>query len=821
MTQYSGKIIRKNPVVPTQQSASGVWTLGDAASATKNNTWPVAGVPDPISRSVRLRSSATGYFSKTPASATNRRTWTWSGWVKRSVLNAYSPLFQAEAGGNTNVSIMFLSDNTLRLFQQVGGVDTFYLVTTSVYRDPSAWYHIVVAVDTTQATNTNRLKMYVNGVQTTNTSTLYPSQNFDGTVNNNVSHYIGAWLGAPYYFDGYMTEVNFIDGQALTPSSFGTTDAITGAWIPMPYTGTYGTNGFYLNFKDNSSTGALGLDYSGNGNSWTANNISLTAGTTYDSMVDVPTLWMPYNTSGDTGALVRGNYCTLNPLIQRWSVGSATVTEGNLKTTYAGSSNAFTFGTMFVTSGKWYFETTVTAIGTNTPSIGVASIDAQNTVLTYTATYNSDGTHTGTGANYATYTTNDVIGVALDCDGGTVAFYKNNALQGTVTLVSGTIGLTPFTGLILNSTLAFNFGQRPFTYTPPTGFKSLNTFNLPASTVSNGASYMAATTFTGNVSTQTITNTVNGISFQPDLVWLKSRSDASNHTIYDSVRGVNDILYPNLTVAGVFSANNLNSFNSNGFSLGASENSNDRAGESSVGWQWKAGGAAVTNNAGSISAQVSANPTAGFSVVTYTGTGANATVGHGLGVAPKMVILKPRSIVSSWLVWHTAFAGTEYIVLESTAAKATLAAMWNSTVPTSSVFSIGTNANVNQNAATFVAYCFSEVAGYSKFGSYTGNGSTDGPFVHCGFRPRWVMIKRTDSTGNWFIWDSSRNTSNTVNNQLYPDSNSAEQVQDGIDFLSNGFKIRFSSTFADRNANGGTYIYAVFAENPFKYSNAR
>jgi hypothetical protein len=250
-----------------------------------------------------------------------------------------------------------------------------------------------------------------------------------------------------------------------------------------------------------------------------------------------------------------------------------------------------------------------------------------------------------------------------------------------------------------------------------------------------------------------------------------------------------------------------------------------------VGWQWKGGGAAVSNTAGTITSQVSANASAGFSVVTYTGTGANATVGHGLGVAPSFIIVKRRSATDDWQVYHaanTANPETDYLVLNTTAATADAADRWNDTAPTSSVFSIGNGSAVNTSANTYVAYCWSEIAGFSNFGSYTGNGSADGPFVYTGFRPRWIMFKRTNDTSNWTIVDTARDTYNLVVNKLFADTSTQENVSNPagvdatnnrLDILSNGFKQRDGNTWL--NASGGTYIYMAFAENPFKNSLGR
>ena len=335
--------------------------------------------------------------------------------------------------------------------------------------------------------------------------------------------------------------------------------------------------------------------------------------------------------------------------------------------------------------------------------------------------------------------------------------------------------------------------------------------------IPDGRTVMAATTYTGNSSTQSIANAVNGVGFQPDFVWYKDRSNARDHGLFDSVRGVTNYLASDLTNAEQ-TVSGVTAFNSNGFTLGGAVNSNN-SGETYVGWQWKAGGTSSSNTNGSITSTVSVNATAGFSVVTYTGTGANATVGHGLGVAPSMIIVKTRSGVNDWAVYHISIGATKFLLLNTTAAAGTTSAVWNNTAPTSSVFSIATDFSINQSTATYVAYCFAAVAGYSAFGSYTGNGSTDGTFVYTGFRPRWIMFKRTDSAFDWSIYDTSRDTYNVMPDILYPNLSSAESNTYALDCLSNGFKIR--GVGQNINTSGGTYIYACFAETPFKYANAR
>jgi hypothetical protein len=335
---------------------------------------------------------------------------------------------------------------------------------------------------------------------------------------------------------------------------------------------------------------------------------------------------------------------------------------------------------------------------------------------------------------------------------------------------------------------------------------------MPTPTIPAGNLYFNATTFTANGGVQTVTNGVSGQSFQPDMVWQKIRNTTGGNYVVDSVRGSSLVLTTNDTSADSSSPNFVTSFNSNGWSLGTNNYLN---GSSVVGWNWKAGGTAVTNTAGTISSQVSANTTSGFSVVTYTGTGAAGTVGHGLGVAPSLVLYKRRSAADDWYVYHTSTGAGNYLVLNSTAASTANTSIFNNTAPTSTVFSVGSS--TSGSGQTNVAYCWAPIAGYSAFGSYTGNGSSDGPFIYTGFRPRYVLIKRTNTTEDWVCDDSSRSPYNVTTEYLLPSSSAAAGNVTLYDFLSNGFKMRGTS----QNNSGSTFIYAAFAENPFKYANAR
>jgi hypothetical protein len=527
-----------------------------------------------ISRSVRLRSSASGYFGRTPGSASNRQTWTWSGWVKAGTISVARTLFSCGADGSNYTAIDWRADDRLQLFSSTAGSAVGSIVWDPMkFRDPSAYYHIVVTCDTTNATQTDRFRLYVNNVRHTTISSTpgentWPTQNANTNINNTVAHSLGRKQhGANEYFDGYLTEINFIDGQALTPSSFGETDAITGVWKPKKYGGTYGTNGFYLNFSDPSAAtaAAIGKDYSGNGNNWTPNNISVTAGATYDSMLDVPTAYA----DGGNG---RGNYAVLNPLAVTASTG--VITGGNLNATTQGTGGGNVYGSMAIPdSGKWYWEVTGVTVSGPSLMVGVAAYSTADSYAYFNASslgyYSFSGNKfiANVGTAYgATWTDGDNIGVAVDSGAGTVTFYKNGTSQGAITFAAA--GLFPF-GCDGNSSLAgsmvFNFGQRPFAYTPPTGFKALNTQNLPEPTIKKGNQYFDATTYTGNGTSLSV---VNAGGFQPDLVWMKNRSSAVNHYLIDSVRAGGLSLNTNTTNAEGNLTGPWQAFASNGFTLG-------------------------------------------------------------------------------------------------------------------------------------------------------------------------------------------------------------------------------------------------------------
>jgi hypothetical protein len=487
-----------------------------------------------------------------------------------------------------------------------------------------------------------------------------------------------------------------------------------------------------------------------------------------------------------------------------------------------------------MTSGKWYWENTITVgssvlVGIGTSQYSTAGHPGWDA---FSWAYSGSGQKftANSGSTYgASYTTNDVIGVAFDADAGTLTFYKNGTSQGVAfsSLTSGPY--FPVAGVISTTTVAANFGQRPFAYTAPSGFKALCTQNLPTPAIGASSSTLAnknfdIATYTGTGAIQSITNSG---AFQPDFVWLKVRNQAYGHALFDSIRGSGNGLQSNSTNAEVaWGSSTLSSFNSNGFSLGADTTyliANSSA-NTFVGWQWKGGGTGVSNTSGTITSTVSANPTAGISVVSFSTvtSGTSSTIGHGLGAVPKMIILKYRNQASNWTVHHASL-GTGYVLrLNTTDAQITNTTNINAV--SSTTFTLGSSW-VDNPTQPIIAYCFAEVAGFSKFGSYTGNGTQGaGPFVYTGFRPRYVVVKKTSSSGtNWHAYDTSRSTYNySGSNILKPDDSAAEltarnDVQ--IDILSNGF--RLIGNDIGINENNGTFIYMAFAEAPFNYARAR
>ena len=551
-------------------------------------------------------------------------------------------------------------------------------------------------------------------------------------------------------------------------------------------------------------------------------------GSDEDCLVDVPNaVTADAGVTDTTGGYQRGNYATMNPLHN--PTGSS-FSNGNLQVSNSGGWYSHT-GTIGVASGKWYYEFektsgSYTGVGwrNDITTAGNPSFNANGGGI-YLSHNGNKQSSAGSVSYGATWGSGDIVGVAFDCDAGTIEFYKNGVSQGQA--FTGMTDGTFFPEVqIYQSGGVINFGQMRFKYPMPSGYAALNTTALPAATIQDGSAYFDVKTYTGNGSTQSIT----GLEFSPDWVWIKTRSNAQNHGLFDTVRGAGRSLRssttgteqgPNTSTDG-----DLRSFTSDGFTLGSCTASGAAAvnvsGQTQVAWCWDAGSSTVSNTDGSITSNVRANPTAGFSIVTYTGTGSAGTVGHGLNAVPEMIILKGRNFADNWRVYHKDLDATEpedyYLMLESLNQRSAdqNASFMNDTAPTNSVFSLGTDSAINGSSQSMLAYCFTSVSGYSQLGSFEGNGNANGPFVYLGFRPAFLLVRLIEgANSSWKLYDSSRDPDNPIVRQLYANSNNAEPSDDvRCDFLSNGFKVRTAGS--EDNYNNNTLIYYAVAENPFQ-----
>lgn len=802
-----------------------------------------------IDRSLRFDRAASAYLNWTPSVAGNVQKWTFSAWVKRVNITASGDqwVFQATgSGGTQNDGIFFNTSDKLCVNFNNAAV----LVSTANYRDPGAWMNIVVAVDTTQFTPADRFKVYINGDLITSWSTAtYPVQNTNGFINGAFQHYIGRNTGGNY-FGCYMTEARFIDGVQSDPSSFGTTSPFTNEWQPIPYIGAYGTNGFYLNFSDNSNTTSttLGKDYSGNGNNWTPNSFSVASGLNNDSVVDVPTRW-------DDGSNGRGNYPVFNNQIQNNNNGM--ITDGNLRATMnTGPYNQnWAISTIDVPStGQWYFEFTIVTIQ-STLIVGIARQNVQygssSTSASIRTYANSGNKNSSTSTTYgATYTTNDVIGIAVNSDTGEITFYKNGVSQGVAYNDLNTAG-GPWAPFVLctasnNCVVTFNAGQQGFSYTPPTGFEAINTFTMPLPAVSSGQEYCKPLGYTGNGFTQTI----SGLQFQPDLVWVKARNLTEYPRMVDSLRGATLAVQAGNNVAQQTETTGVTAFNADGFSLGTSAGYNS-SGQTYASWNFLATPTTVNNTSGSISSQTRSNATAGFSIVKYTGTGVNATVGHGAGATPVFMIIKDLTGTNQGVCFHASAGPTVYLPFrnanadtEGTIASATV---FNNTAPSSTQFSVGTSTLTNAIGNEYIAYVWAAVPGFCAYGSYSS--SADLPYVHCGFLPSLVTTRADDASvqsrsfGANLTKDDQRSTYgnsvplnlswsfNTVENSNTSTNANGDVAGVAIDLISSGWKLRGSyaaTSGGSGNSNNmiigsvpATIYWVAWGRSPAKFTNAR
>jgi len=799
--------------------------------------------PHEISHSIRFDDGSSEYLSRTPGSAGNRKTMTWSGWFKRSDLAGHQRFF----GAGVDNYVSFTSAGAIEINLRSGGsTSNAFIVTNNLHRDVSAWYHIVVAIDTTQGTDTNRVKIYVNGVQQTSFSEdAYPSQNNDlNSFNNTVEQFIGRYSSGNYY-DGYMAEVHFIDGLALAPASFGETK--NDIWIPKDTSGlTYGTQGFRLQFKQaglSANASGLGADTSGN-----TNHLNSVNHAAHDRVPDSPT----------------NNFATYNGVMRA----NMTFSEGNLKALGVGGNYDNIAGTILfdpTDSRGYYWEWYVVAHDDDT-EIGIAKVDNSNfnqsdatnptAHSALTVSYRGSGQKkiNNSNSDYGTAWDNgNILSVAVKS--GSVFFYHNGTLQasGTAATTSLTGEPTPYVpSFSINGTQSgiVNFGQDSsfagnvtaqnntdangigdFYYSPPAGYVALCTANLPdpSATVdpNQGGSpqdYFNTSLYTGNGASSLDID----LDFDPDLVWIKRRNANQSHVLANRLSGDDKFIATNGGSAEETDNTKFRNFSPNGndFRVGGHDGVNN-SGSGYVAWSWKAGGSGSSNTDGTINTTAtSVAAHGGFSISTYTGTGSNATVGHGLSTNPIFVMARRRSSGEDWVIGSetTATGFNGRIILNNNEAWADTTAQWDDTAPTSTVVSIATHNSVNANTNTYVMFCFANVDGMQRVGEYIGNSNADGTFVYTGFRPAWIMIKKADAADDWAIHDSKRVDNNTngnpIDDYLKPNTDASEG-DDGasVDFYANGFKWRINSGM--RNENTKKYLYLACAEQPFKYANAR
>jgi len=805
-----------------------------------------------IANSCRL--DGTGYLTDTRSSDGSTNHATVSIWFKRSKIGSYQYLLETRVDGNNYVRLTIKADDTIEFQGEVGASMIFELETTQVFRDTSAWYHFVGVIDFDNSTQADRAIIYINGERVTAFDTAtYPSDASKTMVLNTSDAFrLGAsGYDGSYDWNGYLAEVVVIDGTAQAVTDLGETK--NGVWIPKDPSGlTFGTNGFYLKFESSSD---LGNDSSGNNHDFALTNIS-----THDQMLDSPT----FNSSSNGG-----NFATLNPLA---SLAGITFTEGNLKEVDNNSGWQSAWSTMAAKSGKFYFEAEYTTGSRDRGYIGVAQT---KDLATYQDSYyagqtnNSAGWYSANGSVYIntsttgttlnTYTTNDIVGCAIDIDNGYVYFSKNGTWEDSGNPASGSSGTggfslsnatsgDPWHLIVSNWGAQFivNYGQEGtfagettaggnsdtngygnFKYTVPSGYSALCTGALPIADAVDPAQtdddypqkLFTALAYSGDGGGSQTTG------FQPDLVWVKRRNGSQSNGLFDSSRGTSKVLNSDSTSEEI-SSSGLTSFNSTGYTMG---NFYNQSGNTYASWSWRAnGGTTSTDSNGSVNSTVQADPSGSFSIVKFVGGISSAgteTIGHGLNKAPSFIINFCYDDLDGGdgNRWTRADGLTNWnyvLKLNATDDQIDKSGNGNMSAPTSTVFSINNTDILGAGSQKIISYCFAN-SDWIKSGKYEGNGNADGPFVYTGFRPALVVNKRIDSTGHWLVHDDARDTYNPSKEILLWSGGDAEfnSANDRVDFLSNGFKMRSSNTGI--NGSGNDYIYLAMAHNPFKYATAR
>ena len=824
-----------------------------------------------IERSLRFRGSSSAKLTRTFGTNTSNTIKTASCWVKRGKTGTYQNIFSTTLSGYIEGRLFFDNEDRLQFEERdaSGGTSDGRRLTTQRFKDVTAWYNIVLTLNSTEGTEIDRAKIYVNGTQITAfdaTRSISSSYSFS-FFRSSVDNFVGCLSGSSDYFDGCLAEINFIDGQALDSSYFGFTDSQTGMWMPKRYEGTYGNNGFHLEFKDNSSTSTLGKDTSGNQNDFSTTNIAITLGTSDDSFIDTPT----------------NNFPTFNPSNRS---SGPTLDWGNLYFFYNYKPASKTCRTTFrlPKSGKYYWEWENNESSSN-PGRWQSTIGNVVNIATNSVDVNAANNANFVSYSYGGSTWNGTTHVSASWDGTTRSWYRPQRAAWAVDCDTGNIWVgrvaddattqwwasdgsaTGNPSKLLNPTCAIdkdktheytpmvcwhdggaavstgfaidvNFGQHAFKGTVPDGFKTLSSANIPPDPSTNiilrPQKHFETIVYTGDTSGNL---KVTGLEFKPDLVWIKYRGGTDNHQLFDTMRGFDSglRLFPNENSGDAQNGSQYGmiSVEDGGFTVGAGPFEANRDGGSHAAWCWKAGGNSNTFNVdgigyataaaaglddGTISLTgASVNTEAGFSIVKYAGTdsGSSQTIPHGLNQPPEFWMWKCRTSSTDWIVYTTAIDGSsDYLLLNGQDAASSGVSPWD-TAPTSSVVTVGTNNADTCNAGdNYVLYLWHSVPGFSKFGTYTGNGNAAGPFVFTGFRPAWIMVKLSGYTGNWIIFDNKRDPFNYCDTRLFANlSNADTGSYNVISMLSNGF--RFENQYdGSWNRNNTKFVFMAFAEQP-------
>ena len=745
-------------------------------------------------------SIATGYLS-IPASNTSdfnfgTGDFTWEGfvlsydWTGGSSNDDQQVLVHAPTG-SSDISGLFVDGGQSYYYSNK---NTSRFIITGPTLENGRWYHIAASRES------GTLRLFVDGVSAGSAS--YTDNYADGifTLGRNEDN-------DKNQFRGVISNFRVLKGTALYTSNF---------TVPTtPLTNITNTKLLCCQSSSSATTAAVspGTIVANGDTNGTERSDSRASN---DSLFDVP----KNGDQSDTGAggEVSANYPTLSP-IDNLDAGVA-LSNGNLHAAVgSGTSSKNPRSTIFLNSGKWYWEMTVSAKSTFLMAgIATSSVGKSGAALNQTGGYGY-----GSGGNYyagsgsvsdsspASFTTGDVIGVKWDADAGTLEFYKNNSSQGTISSIPSDYYSPAFTITSGNDAFDVNFGQRAFVYSAPTNHKPICTATLPTPTIADGSDYFEAKTYTGNSST----NSITGLNFSTDFVWIKNRVDTDEHMLFDTIRGALNRLCSSVANSEASQANTLTAFNSDGFTLGSDGQVNQNT-QTYISWNWDAGSSTVSNTDGSITASVRANQSAGFSIVSYTGDGSTTTWGHGLSAAPKFIMFKRRNNANNWFVLADVGVHSGFTIFEGLNNTNAGGDYSSNASASSTIVTLPNTTDWNTNGGTYIAYCFTPVSGYSAFGSYEGNGSSDGPFVALSFKPRFVLYKEStnNGSGHWNMYDTARDTYNVVDANLQANRNVAEFTFTAIDILSNGFKLRTSNS--THNHNGGTYVYMAFAENPFQ-----